>query len=378
MYILNNSLSALLILLSITMPSRATESDTFKSAGMSIRIERLREGLGVIWGMTFIKPDQLLMTQRDGSLLRLDLTDDTVTDIKSTPEVLAQGQGGLLDVAVSPDYDTTGWIYFTYVKDIDIDSEGVTVLARAKLKNDALTDWKDLLITRSTSDESQHFGSRITFDDAAHVYFGIGDRGVRGNSQDKGNHAGSIIRLNLDGTVPQDNPYVADSSLLPEVWSIGHRNPQGMAFDSTHQRLWSIEHGPRGGDELNLISKGANYGWPVITYGKEYWGPVSIGEGTHKEGMQQPVKVYTPSIAPSSLLLYTGDALPGWRGNLFAGALKIRHLNRLVISESGEVIKEERLLEDLDERIRALAQSPQGWLYFSTDSGSVYRLSQVE
>jgi len=157
-----------------------------------------------------------------------------------------------------------------------------------------------------------------------------------------------------------------------------HRNPQGIAYDAVTKRLWSIEHGPRGGDEINLINPGANYGWPVISYGKEYWGPISVGEGTHRKGMEQPVKVYIPSIAPGSLILYSGKAFSNWQGNLFSGALKLQHINRVVLSEQGKVLKEERLLGELEERIRALAESPQGWLYFSTDSGKIFRLRPAE
>ena len=207
------------------------------------------------------------------------------------------------------------------------------------------------------------------------MFFGIGDRGHRPNAQDLSNHAGSIIRLNLDGSIPKDNPFINNESVLPEIWSYGHRNPQGLMYDFKYQRLWEIEHGPRGGDEINLIVAGANYGWPVISYGKEYSSPFAVGEGTHRDGMEQPVKVYIPSIAPGSLIMYSGDALSKWKGNLFSGALKLRHINRIVLDENGQVIKEERLLESLDERIRALAQSPEGWIFFSTDSGKIFRIS---
>ena len=348
------------------------------SEGMKLKLEQVAKGLGVAWGLCFITHNQLLVTERSGAIKRIDIDNGDIVQLKNLPEVLAQGQGGMLDVAVSPDYKKTGWIYFTYVKDVDIDSEGVTVLARAKLVGETFKNWQELLVTKSQSDESHHFGSRITFDTQGHVFFGVGDRGVRKNAQDLTNHAGSIMRLNLDGSVPSDNPYSTNKKWLPEVWSIGHRNPQGMAYDAENKRLWSIEHGPRGGDEINLIKPGANYGWPVISYGKEYWGPVAVGEGTHREGMDQPVKIYTPSIAPGSLLFYSGEGLSSWKGNLISGALKLRHLNRIVLSQQGDVLKEERLLEDLDERIRALALSSEGWLYFSTDSGKVFRLSRIE
>ncbi len=362
----------------IVLPAAASVVTTIQSEGMKLELVQVADGLGVSWGMTFISRNQLLVTERSGAVKLIDVDSGRVTLLKNVPEVLAQGQGGMLDVALSPNYKKDSWIYFTYVKAVDVDTEGATVLARAKLSGDTFSDWQELLVTKSDTDKTHHFGSRITFDTQDHVFFGVGDRGVRENAQDLTNHAGSIMRLNLDGSVPSDNPYSTDKKLLPEVWSIGHRNPQGMAYDVENNRLWSIEHGPRGGDEINLIKPGANYGWPVISYGKEYWGPVAVGEGTHREGMEQPVKVYIASIAPGSLLLYSGDAIPRWKGNLFSGALKSHHLNRIVLSKQGEVINEERLLEGLDERIRALTQSPQGGLYFSTDSGKIYRLSRLE
>lgn len=363
----------LTILLSLISPVQADKAVfTIKSEGMNIKVEKLTEGLGVPWGMVFISPSELLVTEREGHITLFNLTSSTKIKLKNTPEVLANGQGGLLDVAISPSYKTNGWIYFTYVKEIV--GEGVTVLARAKLSHDQLTNWQELLVTKSRTPESSHFGSRITFDEKGHVYFGIGDRGNRPTAQDLTNHAGSIIRLNLDGSIPQDNPFVKHKTALPEIWSYGHRNPQGLSYDFKHKRLWEIEHGPRGGDEINLIFPGENYGWPVISHGKEYWGPVAVGEGTHRKGMQQPVKVYIPSIAPGSLIVYSGDAFPLWKGNLFSGALKLQHINRIVLNTEGKVIKEERLLESLNERIRALAQSPQGWIYFSTDNGNIYRL----
>lgn len=232
--------------------------------------------------------------------------------------------------------------------------------------------WHDLLETQSATGTGRHVGSRIVFDENGYVYFGVGDRGERPMSQDLSNHAGSVMRLYRDGRVPQDNPFNRRADVPPEIWSYGHRSPQGMAYDYANKRLWLIEHGPRGGDEINRVLPGRNYGWPVISYGKEYWGPLAVGEGTHREGMEQPIKQYTPSIAPSSLLLYPGNSFPAWRGNLFSGALKLTHLNRVTLSEDGKAIGEERLLDELDERIRALAQGPQGWLYFSTDSGKIY------
>ncbi len=345
--------------------------------GVSFTVEQLAEGLGVPWGMAFIGAKQLLVTERQGRISLLDTATGQRHTVTGGPQVLASGQGGLLDVAVPPDYSSDGWIYFTYSKPVN--GEGATTLARAKLQRLGaqqlkLTQWHDLLVTRSTSDTGRHYGSRIVFDNKGYLFFGVGDRGERPNGQDLNTHAGSIVRLHRDGRVPTDNPWIGQDNALPEVWSYGHRNPQGLAFDYQYQRLWEVEHGPRGGDELNLIEPGRNYGWPVISYGKEYWGPISVGEGTHKPGMEQPVKIYIPSIAPGSLMLYRGAAFPAWHGSLFIGALKLEHLNRLVLDTEGNVLAEQRLLESLGERIRALAQSPEGWIYLSTDSGKILRI----
>ncbi|MCP4877864.1 MAG: PQQ-dependent sugar dehydrogenase [Gammaproteobacteria bacterium] len=337
-----------------------------------IRVEQLFSGLGVPWGMTFISAQQLLVTERTGQIRLLDISNISSTTLSGVPEVVAEGQGGMLDVALGSNYSSEGWIYFTYSKPSN--SEAATTLARARLDRDRLFDWQDLLVTDSATDTRRHFGSRIAFDSDGHVYFGIGDRGERGQAQNLSNHIGSIIRLNLDGSIPSDNPFVDNPQAKAEIWSYGHRNPQGLLFDQSSSRLWSIEHGPRGGDEINLIEKGRNYGWPTISHGKEYWGPVAVGEGTSKPGMEQPRKVYVPSIAPGSLILYRGNAFPKWQGNLFAGALKLMHLNRVMLSQSGQVNGEERILEELNERIRALTEGPEGWIYFSTDSGRILRI----
>jgi glucose/arabinose dehydrogenase len=337
-----------------------------------LHLEEIASGLGITWGMTFIESDRLLLTQRSGQVYLLDLDSLDLRRIDGAPAVATQGQGGLLDVAAGPNYANEGWIYFTYTKAVD--GGGATTLARARLRDNRLVDWQELLVSDSATGTGRHFGSRIAFDEQGHVFFGIGDRGERDPAQDLGNHIGAIIRLNLDGSVPADNPFVGEPGARPEIWSYGHRNPQGLLYDRETRRLWSIEHGPRGGDEINLVEPGLNYGWPVISYGKEYWAPLQVGEGTHKAGMEQPVKQYTPSIAPGSLLIYRGDAFPEWRGNLFAGALKLTHLNRVVLSPDGKAIDEERLFGSLGERIRALAQDQRGWLYLSTDSGRILRL----
>ena len=353
-------------------PLEASSPRRVAQANPDFVIEELARGLGVPWGMTFLTPQTLMISERGGKLRLLRLDDLSLVELQGAPRVVAEGQGGMLDIAAAPDYASSGWIYFTYSKPTEF--EAATTLARARLRENRLLDWQDLLVTDSATSARQHFGSRIAFDDRGHVFFGVGDRGERDLAQDLGNHIGTIMRLRLDGSVPTDNPFVGIAGARAEIWSYGHRNPQGLLFDLPSQRLWSIEHGPRGGDEINLVLPGRNYGWPVVSHGKEDWGPISIGEGTSKPGLEDPRKVYIPSIAPGSLILYRGAAFPNWQGSLFSGALKLRHLNRVSLSDSGQATGEERLLEDLNERIRALAESPEGWIYLSPDSGRILRL----
>jgi len=365
----------LALLLAATLVTASVAAEPFRDieqAHPGIRVEQLVSGLGIPWGMTFLAPQRLLVTERSGQLRLVDLQKRSSTILGGQPDIVAEGQGGLLDVAIGPDYERDGWIYFTYSKPYR--GEAATTLARARLEGFQLFDWQDLLGTESATSHRRHFGSRVVFDQQGHLFFGVGDRGERPEAQDLSNHIGSILRLNLDGSVPADNPFVGIANARAEIWSYGHRNPQGMAYDVLNKRLWSIEHGPRGGDEINLVLPGRNYGWPVVSHGKEYWAPIAVGESTSKPGMENPYKVYIPSIAPGSLMLYSGKAFPEWRGNLFAGALKLRHLNRVVLSQSGEPIGEERILEDLEERIRNVIEGPEGWIYYTTDSGRLLRI----
>lgn len=362
-----------LLLASLSATAAPKTIQTFTIDSQRIALEEVGTGLGTPWGMVFLNHNQLLITERQGTLKQLNIDSGELTPIAGAPKVFAEGQGGLLDVATDGPYQAGDWLYFTYVTRPDSNAKGTTTLGRGKLRQQQIHDWETLIVTQAQSDTSRHYGSRITFDDD-YLYFGIGDRGVRENGQDTSNHATSILRLHKDGAVPSDNPAGKDQAeLLPEVWSYGHRNPQGLVYDAERQILWEIEHGPRGGDELNRVRAGGNYGWPLVSQGKEYWGPFDVGADS-KAGMVDPVKVYTPSIAPGSLLLYRGEAFPQWQGDLFAGALALRHLNHIQLNEAGEIIGEQRLLQDLDARIRALAQSPEGWIYLSTDSGRILRL----
>ncbi|MBU3013698.1 PQQ-dependent sugar dehydrogenase [Poseidonibacter lekithochrous] len=331
----------------------------------STTVTKISSNQGIVWGMVFIDENNLLLSHKDGRISLLNLQSKEIKNIENVPKILNRGQGGLLDIQKKDE-----WIYLTYVKSVK--GEGATTLARAKLENNKLIDFKDLLVTKSISSASHHFGSRITFDDTGHLYFSIGDRGTRDNAQNLKTHAGSIIRLNLDGSVPRDNPFLNDTNALPEIYSYGHRNPQGLFYDINSKKLYSNEHGPRGGDEINIIEKGANYGWPIVSQGKEYWNPMYVGEYRSKKEYIDGIKVYIPSIAPSSLLSYSGKKYKNLKGNLFSGALKLQHLNQIILDKNDNVIKENRLLEDLHERIRNVIESPNGEIYISTDSGNIY------
>jgi len=347
-------------------------SSTFLNAkNVEFKVEVIVSNLSIPWGMTFLDDKRMLLTQRNGSIFILNVQTKKLTPILNRPNIYHYKQGGMLDVQISPNYKKDAWIYFTYVKKLN--GLGVTTLSRAKLKNNRLYSLQELLVTKSATKTGAHFGSRITFDEDGHLYFSVGDRGVRRNGQDLNTHAGSILRLNLDGTVPKDNPFVNRDG-LDEIYSYGHRNPQGLFYDKLSKKLYSIEHGPRGGDEINIIKKGKNYGWATISYGKEYFSFEPVGIGTHHKGMEQPIKVYTPSIAPSSLIVYSGKLFKHYKGNLFSGALVLKHLNRIVLGKNSKVLKEERLLKNLDERIRNVIESPNGYLYISTDSGKILRL----
>lgn len=335
-------------------------------------IETIATNLSVPWGMALLPDNTLLISQRSGILSQLNLDTKAVTTIKGLPAIKVKGQGGLFDVVLSPHYKSTGWIYFSYTRDIS--GQGATTLSRAKLNNSALHDWQDLLVTKSTTSTNIHFGGRISFDNSDHVFLSVGERGVRTNSQDLSNHAGSILRLNLDGTVPTNNPFIKDNSALSEIWSYGHRNPQGLFFNHKTQQLWATEHGPRGGDEINLIKAGRNYGWPIISYGMEYNQNIAVGQSTARNGMEQPIKVYIPSIAPSGLIQYSGKAFPEWQNNLLTGSLKLRHLNRIILNKDNHVIDEIRLLKSINGRIRNLLEAPNGWLYISTDDGRILKI----
>lgn len=338
-----------------------------------LKIQKLASGLSVPWGMAVLPDNQLLITQRGGKLTRLSPTSGDTVDITGLPgDIRIGGQGGLFDVRLSPDYADSGWIYFSYNKDVD--GQGATTLSTARLESNKLVDWQDLIVTRSRTGNDVHFGGRIAFDRQGHVFLSLGDRGERENGQNLDTHAGSILRLNLDGSVPEDNPFVGDDRALPEIWSYGHRNVQGLFYNTETRLLWAQEHGPRGGDEINLVEPGKNYGWPEISYGKEYWAPLAVGD-EHRDGMEQPVKMYDPSIAPSGLVQYQGELFKNWQGKLLSGAMKLQHLNIVTLNHNNEAVDEKRLLRSLNSRIRNVIEAPDGAILVGTDAGQIYRIT---
>ena len=294
------------------------------------KVEVIAEGLGVPWGMLFLDKKNLLLTEREGFIKKIYIPTGKITQITGAPVVYAKGQGGLLDLILHPEFKKTQWIYLTY--SIEKKGKQSTALARGVLKGNKITGLKVLFTAEPFQSSSIHFGSRLAFDDKGFLFMTVGDRGKKKEAQNLGSHLGKFLRLNDEGKAALDNPFIKITAAKPEIWSFGHRNPQGLFIHPETKQLWLQEHGPKGGDEINLIKKGGNYGWPVITYGRSYMS-FKIGEGTHKKGMEQPIKYFTPSIAPCGLLIYSGKKFPKWKGDFFSGSLVLTHLNKLKIHD---------------------------------------------
>jgi glucose/arabinose dehydrogenase len=353
---------------------------TSKSSAGSLEVETVASGLENPWGLAFLPDGRMLVTERPGRLRIISRSGTVSAPVANVPPVFATGQGGLLDIALAPDFADSRMIYFSYAEP----REGAagTSVARGKLMEEAGNAWLDgvqvIFRQQPASGGGNHFGSRLVFARDGSLFVTLGDRySLREKAQDLSTHIGKIIRIWPDGTVPDDNPFAKANGPRPEIWSYGHRNVQGAALDPVTGRLWTVEHGARGGDELNHPEAGRNYGWPVITYGRDYTG-LAIGEGTAKPGMEQPVKYWDPSIAPSGLTFYTGELFPTWKGDLFAGALAGSRLVRLRLdADKQRVTEEEDLLGDLGERIRDVVQGPDGALWLLTDDPGTGRVLRV-
>lgn len=337
----------------------------------SFRVVQVASGLERPWAMAFLPDGRVLVTERVGRLKLIE-SDGSVEEVSGLPSIAAVGQGGLLDVALHPDYDAFGRIYLSYVYR---DAGGLgTAVARASLSGNRLENVETIFRMEPTSSGSRHFGSRFAFLSDGTLLFTIGDRGNRPRAQDLGDHAGKTLRINADGSVPSDNPFVDRAGAMAEIYTYGNRNAQGMTVHPDTGTVWQHEHGPRGGDEINIIESGVNYGWPEITYGEAYSGG-AIGSGTSRSGMAEPIIHWTPSIAPSGMDFYEGERFPEWQGDLFVGALAGQHLRRVEVS--GErVVEQEMLLQRRLGRIRDVVSGPDGYLYLLTDSndGGLFRL----
>lgn len=338
-----------------------------------LTVTEVARGLDHPWSIAFIDDNDWLVTERAGQLRRITNGQLLATPIGGLPDIATVGQGGLLDVALHPEFKTNNLVYLSYVGN-DKRKYGTEVVY-GRLEGNQLVDTKVIFKALPKSRGGRHFGSRLAFDQYNMLYISLGDRGSKETAQRLTEHPGSIIRLHDDGKVPGDNPFVNDINALPEIYSYGHRNVQGMTFDKQTNTLWAHEHGPQGGDELNQIFSGQNYGWPTITYGVNYGSGTSIGIGTDNPGMLQPVTYWDPSIAPSGLLVVDGEKYPNWQNNLLVGALKFQLVARLEM-EDNTVTHEERILSKKLGRIRDIKQSPDGFIYLLTDAddGKVYRL----
>ncbi len=358
--------------------SPSGDSVVFQSDGMTIRIDIVATGLMAPSGLDFLPNGRGLLVERGTPRMSLvDVEGGVVTPVGGLPPVTRLGDGGLHDVQVHPDFQTNGWVYFTYTTRpegaLPSDSTTVLGLARGTLVGSRLESVEILLTTTPGRPEAAHYGGRLALADG-YVFVSLGDRRHRPGPQDLTAFEGKILRLGEDGSIPSDNPFSTHAGAGPAVWSYGHRNPQGLTFHPTTGELWSTEHGPQGGDEVNLILPGRNYGWPVVSYGEEYeGGPIGTGR-VSGPGIEGPRYYFRPSIATAGADFYSGRAFPAWQGDLFMGALGMTHLNRLVVREE-RVLREDRLLEGREWRVRVVREGPDGALYIGVDAGMLLRLS---
>ena len=342
--------------------------------GLAYRVETLAGGLEYPWSLAQLPDGSLLITEKPGRLLHLNADFADRSLVEGVPEVVWAGQGGLLDVVLHPEYGQADnrWVYLSYSKACP--AGFTTALSRYRLQGNRLENGRLLFEARPCGGLTWHFGGRLAFDADGYLFLTVGDRGEREKVQGLDSHWGKLIRLHEDGRIPADNPFAGDSGALPEVYSYGHRNPQGLAWNPFDGRLWLHEHGPKGGDELNRIRAGANYGWPRVTHGREYTGGM-ISEQTHAPGMEPPVQHWTPSIAPSGFAVYDGDAFAEWRGSFLVGALKFRSVYRVQLQAGGQV-HEQVLPEPKEHRIRDVRVLADGLIYLLTDDsdGQLLRL----
>ncbi len=324
------------------------------------------------WSFIFLGDGSILVSEKAGELYHIATAEETARPVKGLPEIYVRGQGGLMDLEKHPEYDKNGWIYISYGSSDNKQKGGNTTVARARFTPQGLEDFEVVFRATPDSRKGQHWGGRLEFDRAGYLYISVGDRGARDhNPQSLKNHSGKIHRIHDDGRIPLDNPFVGERGAMESIFSYGHRNPQGMAMHPFTGQIWIHEHGPKGGDELNIIGAGKNYGWPEITYGRNYSGTV-ISQHTEKEGMEQPVYYWLPSIAPCGMTFIDSDVYPEWRGSLLIGSLKFSYIHRCTLQEN-KVIAHEKIAEKLG-RIRTVRQGQDGYLYASVEGKGLYKL----
>lgn len=363
-------LAAAVLPVAVGAPALSAQSPVYQSSVHDYRVVTVASGFVNPWSIAFLPSGDLLVTERPGRLRIVRGGKLLPTPVAGVPEVVARGQGGLLDVALHPNFAQNGFVYLTYSKPVG-GGAATTALYRATFSNDALVDGKDLFVAE-TKGAPGHFGSRITFDKRGHVFISVGDRQVAPEgdlpnhpAQLLTNHQGKIIRLMDDGRVPTDNPFVNTAGAKPEIWSYGHRNPQGLTIHAVTGDLWEVEHGPQGGDELNLVEPGKNYGWPVVGFGVNYGPGKAIHSATMMKGMENAKNVWVPSIATSGLLVYTGTKFPEWKGSVFVGGLAGQRLVRLTLDgQKAEVA--DNLVKNQG-RVRDVRQGPDGFIYLAVD-----------
>jgi glucose/arabinose dehydrogenase len=333
-----------------------------KSEKATFRLETVAEGVTAPWGIDFLPDGRILVTEKRGQLRIIDKGQLAPEPVSGVPAVLDKGQGGLLDVAVHPDYAKDGWIYLSF-SDPGADGSAMTKIVRGKLKGNAYVDVQDIFKAPAElyTVGPNHFGDRIVFDGKGHIYFSIGERGQGPHAQELNRPNGKVHRVNEDGSIPKDNPFVGKPPAMPSIYTYGNRNPQGLTIHPTTGVVWEVEHGPRGGDELNIIRPGRNYGWPVITYGMNYNGTPWGDAITAKDGMEQPITYWTPSLAVSSLAFYHGDKFPQWKGHILLGSLAFQELRRLELTGE-KVTHQEVLFKDVG-RLRDMVVGPDGYVY---------------
>ena len=345
--------------------------NTNEEVQASYTYETVVPELEIPWGIAFLPDESMLITEKKGELIHFK--DGIKTGIENLPDIYVRGQGGLLDVAIDPQYEDNGWIYLAYSSDLENDGKGGnTTIMRAKLSGNSLVAKEVLYKATPNTRRGVHFGCRIVFDSEGHLYFAIGDRGNRDvNPQDITRDGGKVYRINRDGSIPETNPFASNDSAKKAIYSYGHRNIQGMAVHPETGEIWTHEHGPQGGDEINITNAGKNYGWPLASYGINYDNS-TFTENTSLPGMEDPLHYWVPSIAPSGMTFVSSDVYPGWKGNLLIGSLKFQYLDRCVL-DGNKVVQEEKLLENIG-RVRTVVQGPDGYIYVGVEFKGIVKI----